>query len=210
MKNIAFASLLVFFLVSCNDNQNASKKENLAAQKEVVFDGITDSIKPGDDFFNHVNKTWYDNAVIAEDQIGVGAYRFLNIPQQELLKNILDEVSKSEHPEGSVEQLVGDFYASGMDTISINARGIEPIQPILDRIGALNDIPSMMEFVATQMMSGDYSMINPYISADEENSAINIAHFVQTGLGLPDRDYYFEEDVSVEKIQEAYKTYLTS
>jgi putative endopeptidase len=137
MKNIAFASLLVFFLVSCNDNQNASKKENLAAQKEVVFDGITDSIKPGDDFFNHVNKTWYDNAVIAEDQIGVGAYRFLNIPQQELLKNILDEVSKSEHPEGSVEQLVGDFYASGMDTISINARGIEPIKPILDRIGVL-------------------------------------------------------------------------
>ena len=135
MKNIALASLLICFLFSCKDNQSPSKTENIAANKEVVFDGISSSIKPGDDFFNHVNKTWYDNAVIAEDQIGVGAYRFLNIPQQKLLQTILDEVSQSEHPEGSVEQLVGDFYASGMDTISINARGIEPIQPILDRIG---------------------------------------------------------------------------
>ncbi|MGK0427493.1 MAG: putative endopeptidase [Ulvibacter sp.] len=210
MKNIAFASLLVCFLVSCNENKNARTKEDLAAQKEVVFDGITDSIKPGDDFFNHVNKTWFDNAVIADDQIGVGAYRFLNIPQQKLLQNILDDVSKQEHPEGSVEQMVGDFYASGMDTISINARGIEPIQPILDRIEALSDIPSVMQFVAAQIMSGDYSMINPYISADQKNSAMNIAHFVQTGLGLPDRDYYFKEDASVEKIQEAYKTYLTT
>ena len=210
MKNIAFASLLVFFLVSCNENKNARTKEDLAAQKEVVFDGISDSIKPGDDFFNHVNKTWFDNAVIADDQIGVGAYRFLNIPQQKLLQNILDDVSKQEYPEGSVEQMVGDFYASGMDTISINARGIEPIQPILDRIEALSDIPSVMQFVAAQIMSGDYSMINPYISADQKNSAMNIAHFVQTGLGLPDRDYYFKEDASVEKIQEAYKTYLTT
>jgi len=210
MKNIALTSLLVCFLVSCNDSQNSDKKEDGTENKEVIFDGITAAIKPGDDFFNHVNKIWYDNAVIAEDQIGVGAYRFLNIPQQKLLQTILDEVSSEDHPEGSVEQLVGDFYASGMDTLSINARGIEPIQPILDRIEAISDVPSMIEFVATQMMSGDYSMINPYISSDEKNSSINIAHFVQTGLGLPDRDYYFKEDVSVEKIQEAYKTYLST
>ena len=210
MKNIVLSVVLACSIISCNNNQNSSKTEDVVVRKEVVFDGITTSIKPGDDFFNHVNKTWYENAVIAEDQIGVGAYRFLNIPQQELLQTILEDVSKEEHPEGSVEQMVGDFYASGIDTISINARGIEPIQPILDRIEAIKDVSSMIEFVAIQIMSGDYSIINPYISADEKNSSINIAHFVQTGLGLPDRDYYFKEDVSVEKIQEAYKTYITT
>ena len=71
-----------------------------------------------------------DNAFIADDQVGVGAYRFLNIPQQKLLKNILEDVSQGEFKSGSIEQKVGDFYASGMDTISINNRGIEPIQPI--------------------------------------------------------------------------------
>lgn len=176
----------------------------------VVFDGISESIKPGDDFFNHVNKTWYDNAVIADDQVGVGAYRFLNIPQQELLKNILEEVSKGTHEKGSIEQKVGDFYASGMDTLSINNRGIEPIKPILERIDVINNVPSMMQFVATQLKFGDYSIISPYISPDQENSSMNILHFSQTGLGLPDRDYYFKDDISVVNIQEAYKTYLAS
>ena len=75
MKNLFYLALIGYLLVSCN-------KEQALEQNVVVFDGIDESIRPGDDFFNHVNKTWYDNAVIAEDQIGVGAYRFLNIPQQ--------------------------------------------------------------------------------------------------------------------------------
>lgn len=210
MKNFILFSLLVSLLASCGNEPASKKVETNAEQQEVIFDGISSSIKPGDDFFNYVNKTWYDNAVIAEDQSGVGAYRFLNIPQQKLLQNILDEVSKTKHPENSIEQLVGGFYASGMNTQGINARGFEPIKPILDRIGAIQDIPSMMKLVATQMMSGDYSIVHPYISADQENSSINIAHFVQTGLGLPDRDYYFKTDDSVLSIQEAYKTYLTT
>lgn len=203
MKNLLYFTLLIITIISC-------KTETKLEHKEVVFNGIDESIRPGDDFFNHVNKTWYDNAVIAEDQVGVGAYRYLNIPQQKLLKNILDEVSKVAHEKGSIEQKVGDFYASGMDTISINKRGIQPIQSILDRIKAINDVPSMMDFVAAQIKSGDYSMIYPYISPDQENSTINILHFAQTGLGLPDRDYYFSDDASVKAIQEAYKTYLTT
>ena len=87
------------------------------------FDGITASIKPGDNFFARVNKQWLDNAVIAEDQVGVGSYSFLNIPQKVLLENILTEVSTTEHTEGSIEQKVGDFYSSGMDTNTINELG---------------------------------------------------------------------------------------
>ncbi len=195
-------------MASCKNESH--DHEHLAEDKTVVFDGISESIKPGDDFFNHVNKTWYDNAVIADDQVGVGSYRFLNIPQQELLQNILKEVSAVDHPKGSIEQQVGDFYASGMDTIKINERGATPIMPILERIESIENLPSMMAFVATQIRSGDYSLIGPYVSPDQKNSTVNILHFRQTGLNLPDRDYYFGEDPSVLKIQEAYKTYLTT
>lgn len=209
MKNLVYSLLAIALLISCKNDQSPKQNET-AVVEPVVFDGISPSIMPGDDFFNHVNKTWYDNAVIAEDQIGVGAYRFLNIPQQELLQNILEEVATETHPAGSIEQMVGDFYASGMDTISINERGITPIQPILDRIASINNVPAIMEFVSNQMKAGDFSMISPYISPDQKNSSINIAHFSQTGLGLPDRDYYFGTDPSVKEIQQAYKTYLTS
>ena len=208
MKNFVYAVVFLITFVSCKKDKSAEDKDFATASEPVVFDGIDSSIKPGDDFFNHVNKTWYEQAVIADDEVGVGAYRFLNIPQKKLLQNILEDVSKGAYPKGSIEQMVGDYYASGMDTISINQRGIEPIQPILDRIDAINDVPSMMQFVAIQIMSGDYSLISPYISPDQENSAVNIVHLGQTGLGLPDRDYYFKEDESVIEIQEAYKTYI--
>lgn len=208
MKRLVYLLCVSLALVSCKTDKTDRKIETTPEIKAIVFDGIDSSIKPGDDFFNHVNKTWLENAVIEDDQVGVGSYRFLNIPQQELLKNILEDVSQGSYPEGSIEQKVGDFYASGMDTISINKRGIEPIQPILDRIKNINDIESMLKFVAVQMKTGDYSIINPYISPDQKNSSINILHFAQTGLGLPDRDYYFVEDPSVTEIQEAYKVYL--
>ena len=124
MKFFRYTTLILFVFLSCKNDKDTSNNENTQDIKPVVFEGIDSSIKPGDDFFNHVNKTWYDNAVIADDQVGVGAYRYLNIPQQKLLKNILDEVSKGDYEKESIEQKVGDFYASGMDTININKRGI--------------------------------------------------------------------------------------
>lgn len=208
MKQLSILFLCCILIVSCKNEQTDSK-ESKVEHNEVVFDGITASIQPGDDFFNHVNKTWFENAVIADDQVGVGAYRFLNIPQQDLLRNILEEVSQADNKAGSIEQQVGDFYASGMDTLRINERGATPIQPILNRIEAITDTKGIIDFVATQIKSGDYSMLGPYISPDQKNSSLNILHLTQVGLGLPDRDYYFGEDPSVEKIQNAYITYLT-
>ena len=204
-----YVSCIMLLVMSCKNDKTSDVSVIETQTKPIVIDGINPSITPGDNFFNHVNKTWMDNAVIADDQVGVGAYRFLNIPQQELLKTILEEVSQENHPKGSIEQKVGDFYASGMDTISINQRGIQPIQPILDRIEAINDMASLTEFVARQLQTGDYSIFNPYISPDQKNSSVNILHFAQTGLGLPDRDYYFVEDPSVKNIQNAYKKYLS-
>jgi len=204
MKFLYSLILGLLVLTACQEN----KQEEIASVEPVIIDGIDQSIKPGDDFFNHVNKSWMDQAVIDDDQVGVGAYRYLNIPQQELLREILEEVSMEDHPAGSIEQMVGDFFASGMDTLSIEQRGIEPIRPTLARIDAISDVAGMMDYVSTQITTGDYSMIYPYVSADKKNSKMNILHVAQTGLGLPDRDYYFNEGPSVSQIQEAYKVYV--
>ena len=203
MKHLLFLSFIALLLVSC-------KKETAIVQNKVVFDGIDQSIKPGDDFFNHVNKNWLEAAVIADDHVGVGSYHYLNIPQKKLLQNILEDIAAGQHPEGSNEQKVGDFYASGMDTATINQRGFTPIQPVLDRIESIQDVPSMMAFVAEQLKAGDYSIIYPYVSPDQANSNINIVHFMQTGLGLPDRDYYFRNDSAAVGIQKAYINYVAA
>lgn len=172
--------------------------------------GIDASTKPGDNFFRHVNGIWYDTAQIAADQSGVGSYSFLNIPQKKLLQNILDNVSKMENGKGTIEQKVGDFYASGMDMETINERGYEPIKPILERIDAITNVPALMEFVANETKTGNRLVISFGVRPDHKNSNINIAHVYQAGIGLPDRDYFFKTDSSTLRIQEAYKKYLAS
>ena len=202
MNKFLYICLVAGCLGACNNPDSPAKKSF------VDVSGIDSSIKPGDNFFRYVNGRWYDTAKIADDQTGVGSYSFLNIPQKQLLQHILDSVSKTQHTPGSIDQKVGDFYASGMDTATINQRGYEPIQPILARIDAISDVPSLVKFVATELKTGDRSVIGFGISPDNKNSGINIAHVYQAGIGLPDRDYYFRTDSSTLSIQQAYKNYI--
>ena len=204
MKNSLYFALILIFLVSCKETNTPNEPS------KFDFDGITASIKPGDNFFEHVNKTWYDSARIADDQVGVGSYSFLNIPQKLKLEAILEEVAAGTFEKGSIEQKVGEFYASGMDTARINERGYEPIQPTLASIDAITNVASLMDFVTNEMQNGNGSIISMGVYADAQNSSMNILHFSQSGLGLPDRDYYFKTDPTTLKIQNAYQTYLTT
>src|SRR5580693_5479138 len=151
MNKLIYLFIVVVFLCAWH-NPDGHKKSF------VDVAGIDSSIKPGDNFFRFVNGRWYDTAKIADDQSGVGSYSFMNIPQKLLLQNILDSVSKTQNTPGSIDQKVGDFYASGMDTATINQRGYEPIRPILARIDAISDVPSLVKFAATELKTGDQSI----------------------------------------------------
>jgi putative endopeptidase len=167
-------------------------------------------LRPGNDFFKYVNGKWYDSVSIPASQAGVGAYMFMNFPQRIRLQGILDSLSQSKSQEGSIAQKVGDFYASGMDTVTIDKRGYTPIKPLLAKIEAISDLPSLMNFVVNEAKTGNSSIIAFGVSSDQKNSSMNIAEIYQTGIGLPDRDYYFKSDSSTVAIQEAYKKYLST
>lgn len=194
---------LILLLVICS----CSRKDQVRVAFVDVA-GIDHSIKPGDDFFRHVNAKWYDTARIAADQVGVGSYRFLNIPQKRLLQAILDSVSNAAFATGTPEQQVGDFYASGMDTATIERLGYEPIKPLLNRIEEITDTGKVLEFAAEESKSGNLSIIGFGIWPDDKKSSINIAHVYQSGLGLPERDYYFKTDSATRAVQDGYKKYL--
>ncbi|MDH5251189.1 MAG: M13 family metallopeptidase [Cyclobacteriaceae bacterium] len=123
MKRILFSSLIALAVICCKEQDQDSP------EKYVDVEGIDTSIKPGDNFFGYVNATWYDTAKIADDQVGVGSYSFLNIPQKILLQNILEEVSNSTNPIGSIEQQVGDFYAAGKTLLRSISGGLNPLNP---------------------------------------------------------------------------------
>ncbi len=206
MKSFLLILTVALFIMSCSNEKPESKSKI----KYVAIEGIDSSRSPGDNFFQYVNGIWYDSVSIPETQAGVGAYRFMNYPQRLRLQNLLDSVSKLDNETGSIEQKVGDFYAAGMDTAMINKKGYQPIQPILSEVGAVTDVPSLMSFVASQAKQQNNSIIGFYVGPDDKNSKINIAHAYQTGLGLPNRDYYFDDNSSTAGIQKAYKEYLTT
>lgn len=200
MQKILCLFAVLILITACNN-----KPENKI--KEIT--GIDTTINPGDNFFNYVNRIWYDTAQIPPSQSGVGTYMFMNYKQQLLLQKILDSVSKASNAAGSIEQMIGDFYTSGIDTTTINNLGYEPLKPLLSQIDNITDITSLIKLVATEVKAGNNSIIAFSVGPDNKNSNLNIAHLYQSGIGLPDRDYYFKTDAPNIAIQQAYKTYLT-
>ncbi len=203
MKRLLYFSLALVLAGAC-------KKAADTNEKHVVVSGIDQTKKPGDDFFTYANGIWYDTAKIPATQTGVGSYSFMNYPQRIRLQAILDSVSKTNNSAGSIEQKVGDFYASGMDTTTINQRGYEPIKPLLARIDAITDVPALMKLVAEQEKTNNSSIIGMRVGPDAKHSSVNIVQFAQTGLGLPERDYYFRTDSSTLAIQQGYKKYIAT
>jgi putative endopeptidase len=201
MKRLLFVFACLLMFAAC---------KNTPVKNVTAIQGIDSSIKPGDNFFMYVNRKWYDTAQIPPSQAGVGAYMFMNYPQRLRLQGILDSVSRSKNATGTIEQKLGDFYASGMDTTAINQLGYSPIKPLLAGIDSISGLASLMKFVAREEKEENSSFIGFGVGPDNKNSNLNIAHAYQTGIGLPERDYYFKTDPSSVGIQQAYKTYLAT
>ncbi|MFH6989235.1 M13 family metallopeptidase [Flavobacterium collinsii] len=201
MKKSLMLFIAFLALTACSKHQK---------EKNIAITGIDSTLRPGDDFFRYVNGKWYDSVSIPKSQAGVGVYMFMNYPQRMRLQGILDSISQSKNSAGSIAQKVGDFYASGMDTVTIDKRGYTPIKPLLAKIEAISDLPSLMNFVVNEVKVGNSSIIAFGVSTDDKNSSMNIAQIYQTGIGLPDRDYYFKSDAPTVAIQESYKKYLTT
>jgi putative endopeptidase len=196
------ATILLTMSLSAHGQQSEKR------QKFIETANFDSSVKPGDNFYLYVNGNWIKNTPIPPTETRIGSFLDVYNVTKEHVKGILVNVSKGGEPMGSIEQKVGDFYASGMDSITIEKRGYDPIKPILKEIDEISDVKSLVYFIAKQQTKGDGFLYAPYVSPDEKNSSINILCFAQAGIGLPDRDYYFKTDPATLKIQEAYKKRL--
>ncbi len=166
-------------------------------KQTVFFDkaGMDSTINPGDDFFSYANGNWIKNAHIPDDQSGWGSFYTLYDENLSKLRTILDAAAaKKDHPNGSNEQMVGDFYASGMDTAQIESIGLTPLQSMLAKIDAVKDHSELINLLAENAKEGDGSLVGYYVGADDRNSSKNILVLYQTGLTLPEKDYYTKTD----------------
>lgn len=207
IKNLTIATLGIAAccFISCKQDKTEASREHYIETKYM-----DQSVKPGDNFYEYAVGNWMKTAKIPGDQSYVGGFYDIVDSTKKRIRSVLEDAAKSQGKAGSIQQKVGDFYASGMDSVTINKRGAEPVKPLLVKIDAIKSVPELMKFVAEEEKNGTESLIGFMVYADQKNSAMNIAWLTQKGLGLPDRDYYFKNDKETKAIQDAYKNYLTS
>jgi putative endopeptidase len=192
LNSIAIIAMAII-LVACNGSKNETTVDN----RTSFFDtkGMDSSIKPGQNFFEYANGGWIKATVIPDDQSGWGSFYTLYEDNQKNLKGIIEDAAKENGKTGSLEQKVGDYYKSGMDTIAIDKKGAAPIKDLLTRIDAVKDYKELMQLLAKLKEEGQgHELFSFYVGADEKNSAFNIGNFSQSGLSLPEKEYYTKQD----------------
>ncbi|WP_139307953.1 M13 family metallopeptidase [Pontibacter flavimaris] len=169
------------------------------------------SVKPGDDFYTYAGGAWVKSNPVPAKETRWGSFNLLREFNIQAVKDILEEAAADKSAAtGSVNKRVGDFYASAMDSAAIDKLGYKPIKKDLKRAGKVKNVQGVLNEVAYQRTSGVGSpMFGFYVGQDRKDPNTMIPQFSQGGTTLPDRDYYLKDDARTQKIQEAYKTYIT-
>ena len=171
---------------------------------DPVYQNLDTSVKPGDNFFLYANGGWLKKNPIPAAYASWGIGNVVGDDLRDRLKKINDDAEKAPAAKGSGTQKIGDFYYSGMDTVSIEQSGINAIRPQLDRIDQIKSIQDVLDAAAYLTTIGVRNFIGSGVSQDAKNSTKMMLHFRQAGLGLPNRDYYFKTDARTSKIRDDY------
>lgn len=167
------------------------------------------AVKPGDDFFEYANGNWIKQNIIPAKETRWGSFNILHQENTDRLLGLLKDVSNRTHPQGSLEQRVGDLYASGMDSVAIEQRGYQPILSDLTRIDKVNAVNDVVNEVIYERTHGERGTLFDFgVGQDSKHVNKYIAELSQGGTSLPDRDYYLKNDARTQKVQAAYKQYI--
>ncbi|WP_256010939.1 M13 family metallopeptidase [Desertivirga xinjiangensis] len=207
IKTLLWIAVPALLAAACSEDKKSSSQ---AGKRTIFFDksGMDTTVNPAENFFRYANGTWLKKTEIPASETGWGSFYVLEDDNQKNLRKILEEASSSENEAGSITQKVGAFYASGMDTIAIDKRGYEPVKPLLTRLEGLKSPGDLVDFAVSDYKDGNGFLFEFYVGPDDKISTKNAVNFQQTGLGLPNRDYYFNNDEASEKIRKAYVKYI--
>jgi putative endopeptidase len=210
MKNLylAFARLAcVATLAAASLGQNGARPA--FGTWGVDLSGMDTSVHPGNDFFRYVNGTWYDGAVIPADRTRTGGFDDLSILSEKRLGDIVAALEAKPYNQlTGEEKRLRDLYDAFMDTNVIEKNGLAPAAKTLADLASIQTLDGVARAMGDRSHGAGLFSSGPQANPKDSNSYVMTV--AQSGLGMPNRDYYLRDDKALAATRESYRTYLTT
>jgi endothelin-converting enzyme/putative endopeptidase len=203
---LLLAASAAALLTACSAEKPADAPKATLGVFGIDLANRDEKVKPGDDFFRYANGAWLATFKIPDDKARYGAFDELTEKSERDVKSIIDGFAANPAAPGSNVAKAADFYASWMDEATLETRGIEPLKPYLDEINGIATKQDLLKVIAKVGYASPFGLGIEADTADPKRYAV---WGTQSGLAMPDRDYYLEKGEKYDAYRAAYKAYVT-
>ena len=177
------------------------------AQTGIMPEWMDTAVAPCDDFFAYACGGFVKNTIIPADKPHWGTTERIEEQNEQFLRSTLETaaLAKSGNPR---DEKLGAYYAACMDEDGIENAGVSPVAPLLAKVAAITDFASLAEAVTTLHDAGVFAFFDLGAQQDFKDATVMIAGLDQSGLGLPDRDYYLKDDASLKSVRAFYTDHV--
>ena len=203
---VLFSSMAL--LGACKEKESGSSK-SAGTSEDVVSSHIDTTVQPGDDFFGYANGGWLKNNPIPKSESGWGIFNLVADENYAQIKKISEDASAAKSAKGTPQQQIGDFFYCGMDSSSVEKNGISPLNGQLAKIEAITTKVDLVNMLTELQLIGVNPAYSIGVGQDMKLSDQNSVYLSQGGLGMPDRDYYFNVDSRTQHVRAEYLTHIT-
>ncbi len=215
MKKQLAIAVSIMLIAACSEERIESPEEEaIQEQPELILtsgidrEGMNHDVRPQDDFYEYANGSWLAAAEIPPEEVGWGSYMTLNKESLEQSRKIVVELAEG-GSKTQEEGQIGSYYNAWVNEELVEDLGINPLKGDLAEIEALSSHDDVAAHFGKVNPMGVGGPFNFYVDRDYKDSTQYVVMFMQTGLGLPDRDYYFDESERGQHLRSEYQNYVT-
>ncbi|MCB9188772.1 MAG: M13 family metallopeptidase [Flavobacteriales bacterium] len=209
---MAFSTLVVSCGETPENEVKTTDEEHVATSggevESLDFTAMDTTADPKVDFYQFACGAWLASNPIPEEESRWSNFNVLDDNNNDILKNLLEDAQANPGPTGGAKQLIGDLYKSFSDTVHRNEMGLAPIQPVLNQIDAMTSNADLVDVLASLHAIGVDAGFGLYVEQDAKLNDRYAAYLGQGGLGLPNRDYYFNKDDRSVMIRQEYDKHM--